>query len=88
MIIFQERNTENSMVLGPNTAQKWQWLPLLGAKSLAPKFDFFSFSVLWKTVQNENFSKKCHNSFSKVCAQRTLYLKTKLIFEKKDICLG
>ena len=40
---------------GPNTAQKWQQLALLSEKSFVPKFNFFSLSVLSKTVENENF---------------------------------
>ena len=34
----------------PNAAQKWEWLPLLGAKSLAPKLNF---SVSPKTVERK-----------------------------------
>ena len=55
------------MLPGPNTAPKWQQLLLLGTKSLRPKFDVFSLSVLSKTVENENFNQKWHNSCSKVC---------------------
>ena len=38
------------------TVQKWQWLLLLLGTSVAIKFDFFSLSVLSKTVENECFN--------------------------------
>lgn len=67
----------------PNTAQKWEWLPLLGRKSLATIFDFFSLSVVSKTAEKGNFTTKWPNANSKVHTQRMLYLKVKLIFYSK-----
>ena len=64
----------------PNTAQKWEWLLLLGRKSLAIRFDFFSLPVVLKTVEKGNFTSKWPNSNSKVHTQGMLYLKVKLIF--------
>ena len=52
-ILTQEKNIGNRPP-GPNTGQKWQRLPLLGANIFAPKFDFSNFSVLTKTVGNKN----------------------------------
>ena len=36
-----------------------------------------------KTVENENCSLKWYHSYSKLCTQRVLYLKTKLIYYSK-----
>ena len=44
-----------------------------------PNLTFLA-SVLSKTVENQNFNKKLHNSYSEVRTQRTFYLTTKLIF--------
>ena len=44
-----------------------------------PNLTFLA-SVLSKTVENENFNKKLHNSYSKVRTQKTFYLTKKLIF--------
>ena len=44
-----------------------------------PNLTFLA-SVLSKTLENESFNKKLHNSYSKVRTQRTFYLTTKLIF--------
>ena len=43
MAKIKNQNSKSAPVIwsGPNTTQKWQWLLLLGTKSLAPKFDFF-----------------------------------------------
>ena len=43
MAKIKNQNSKIAPVIwsGPNTAQKWHWLLLLGTKSLAPKFDFF-----------------------------------------------
>ena len=38
-----------------NTAQKWQWLPLLITKVWGPNWTFFQ-SVLSKPVENKNFN--------------------------------
>ena len=71
------------MLSGPNTVQKWQWLPLLGTKSLVPNSTFSILSVLPKTVNNKIFNKKVYDSYSKVSTQATLYLKIKLTFWSK-----
>ena len=68
----------------PNATQKWQRLPLLGIKSLAPNFNFVSF-YMSKTVENKNFNQQWHNSYSKVCTHRTL--KQSPLFKAKYIYL-
>ena len=41
-VLICSKSGKKSLTLsGPNTAQKWQQLLLLGAKSLVQKFDFF-----------------------------------------------
>ena len=57
---------QNTKVSGPNTAQRWQRLLLLGTKSLGPNSTFFSLSVLSKTVENKNCKWKCHVFYYKV----------------------
>ena len=54
--IITSPNPLERLLLGPNTAQTSQWLPLLGTKSLVPRFEFFNLSILSKTVQNKNFN--------------------------------
>lgn len=56
LFIITFPNPLERLLLGPNTDQTSQWLPLLGAKSLVPRFGFFSLSILSKTVQNKNFN--------------------------------
>ena len=52
---FMRQSYFSSLKAGPNTAQKGQRFALLGVKSFAPRFNFFSLSVLSKTIKNENF---------------------------------
>ena len=77
---------ESSKVNDRVLNKKWQWLLLLGAESLAPKFNFFSLSVLSETFGKENFNKNGIILILKSILRRLVYiLKNKAHLLKQSI---